>query len=150
MNETLLKRFWLKVDQSGGPDACWLWTGIINPQSGYGQLNVNGQNDYAHRIAYRLLIGPIPDGFTIDHVRARGCRHRHCVNPAHLEAVTSRENTLRAPTAPATINAKKTHCKHGHEFTEANTYQGRLGRSCRTCHRLHEERRRNARRAVSA
>lgn len=103
----------------------------------------------AHRAAHELFIGPIPEGFTIDHVRARGCQHRHCVNPAHLEAVTHRENTMRGDTLAA-ANAAKTRCIHDHPFNEKNTYVAPDGkRACRACRRA-VDRRYRERRAVAA
>ena len=83
----------------------------------------------AHRVAYELTNGPIPDGLELDHL----CRVRHCVNPSHIEAVTHRENTLRG-TGPIPHRARQSHCKHGHEFTPENTYRLPNGcRHCRTC-----------------
>jgi hypothetical protein len=76
------------------------------------------------------LIEPVPDGLVLDHVKARGCANPSCVNPAHLEPVTQRENTLRGKAAT------KTHCKRGHLYDEANTGFTTQGhRRCRTCAR---------------
>lgn len=88
-------RFWFKVDKSAGPQGCWLWTAGHSGQ-GYGQFSVGGQKWLAHRYAYMLCVGPLSEYLQIDHVRARGCRSRLCVNPAHLEAVTLAENVRRA------------------------------------------------------
>lgn len=130
-----MERFWEKVDQSGGPEACWPWMAYVKG-TGYGQFWYEGRDQHAHRVAYQLVVGPIPEGAEIDHVRARGCTRKDCVNPAHLEAVTHRENTLRSD-APVAANARKTHCEQGHEFTPENTYvvKGRYQRQCRTCKR---------------
>lgn len=129
-------RFWAKVDR-GADDACWLWTGCITSR-GYGQIrNETDRRVVAHRVAYELLVGPIPEGLTLDHL----CRTRACVNPAHLDPVTMRENILRGE-APAASHARQTHCKRGHEFTEANTYRRRdhHGRQCRACTRARSKR----------
>lgn len=134
---TLLDRFWEKVDRSGGPLACWPWLGVVS-DNGYGKLN----NRYAHRVAYQLAVGPIPDGLTIDHVKARGCTRRDCCNPAHLEPVTRGENALRGDSRNAR-NARKTHCRRGHEFTPENTRISKRGhRECRTCSRMNRAYRR--------
>lgn len=123
-------RFWAKVD-AGGPDECWLWTACRN-SDGYGNLKVSGRAVTAHRFAYEVLIGPVPEGLTIDHL----CRVRHCVNPRHLEAVTNQENVLRG-VSPVAFRARQTHCKKGHEFTPENTRWVKSGRNCRECTRAY-------------
>jgi hypothetical protein len=109
---------------------CWLWNGERN-RRGYGRFNLRRKHVAAHRHGYERAIGPIPEGLQIDHL----CRNPSCVNPAHLEAVTCRENLLRGNTLQAK-NAAKTHCFRGHEFTPENTYHPPSGgRVCRTCQR---------------
>lgn len=89
----------------------------------------------AHRIVYREVVGPIPAGLVLDHVKARGCTWRDCINPAHLEPVTNRVNTLRGESFAA-VNAAKEACDHGHPFDLLNTYYPPDGRrQCRTCNR---------------
>src|SRR5688572_16860021 len=83
-------RFRAKVDRTGG---CWLWT-ASRILSGYGQVRFEGKNQRAHRVAYALVKGPIPEGLVLDHL----CRVKHCVNPDHLEAVTQAENLRRGDT----------------------------------------------------
>ena len=95
------QRFWAKV-QPFQPGGCWLWTGARN-RKGYGFLHRDGHRgakEYAHRLAYGWYRGPIPNGLHIDHL----CRNTSCVNPAHLEAVTPRENDRRARAARAAMN----------------------------------------------
>jgi hypothetical protein len=136
----LESRFLAKVDDT---ETCWFWTATINNR-GYGTFGLNGRMALAHRVAYELWIGPIPDGLEIDHL----CGVRHCVNPAHLEAVTHREN-LRRGTGFAAVNGAKTHCPHGHEYTPENTYHNpnpNGGRICRTCKRARDTRDRERRR----
>lgn len=135
------ERFWPKVDKDGpipehrpelGP--CWVYSGgkmgnasgrLVRP---YGSFD----NQCAHRVAYELLVGLIPDGLELDHL----CRNPACVNPAHLEPVTHAENMRRGE------RAMKTHCPQGHAYDEANTYRIRSGgRQCRTCVRLRRRRR---------
>lgn len=118
---------------------CWIWVGAItqaNAKSsgGYGLYSFKGKLELAHRFAYKLLVGEIPKGLTLDHL----CRVRNCVNPEHLEPVTIRENTLRGDTIPAR-NAKKTHCKYGHPFSLENTLLLSRGeRVCKTCDRARQ------------
>lgn len=124
-------RFWPKVQKT---DSCWLWTGGKD-RYGYGKIlgphrgEAKGAHKRAHRAAYEMLIGPIPDGLTLDHL----CRVRHCVNPSHLEPVTRRENVLRGQ-SPFARHARVTHCPAGHAYDEANTaHRRRGGRKCRAC-----------------
>jgi len=85
------KRFWSKVKKTEG---CWEWLSRIN-RDGYGAFRVNKQVRSAHRVAYELLIGPIPEELTLDHL----CRNRACVNPSHLEPVSRGDNIRRGATA---------------------------------------------------
>lgn len=126
-----MERFWNKVDKSGD---CWEWQ-ATKTRSGYGHFRVGNKLVSAHRFAYELEIGKIPDGLVIDHL----CRNRSCVNPKHLEPVTSKINSLRG----INHNTAKTHCPNGHEYNETNTRITPNGkRKCRICHKMSEGRRR--------
>jgi hypothetical protein len=137
-------RFFRYVYKKG---ACWSWRGPIG-RNGYGTFSerVKGKHQarLAHRWAYEHMVGPIPAGLHLDHL----CRRRDCVNPVHLEPVTARENLLRG-NGFAAINARKTHCPHGHEYAPENLLTTKSGgRSCKTCHR-DRERVRHAMKKVS-
>lgn len=123
---------------------CIEWVGSISPQ-GYGQFQSGDGSSLAHRIAYELAFGKIPETLVIDHL----CRNRACVNVEHLELVTQRVNILRG-IGESAKNVVKTHCKNGHEFTSANTYiTVRGSRLCRICRRnyLNEYRRKYGRKS---
>jgi hypothetical protein len=112
-------------------DGCWHWTGKIN-NCGYGEVNIRGKGYLAHRVFHSHFNGPIPEGFQVDHV----CCVRDCVNPAHLRAVSARENNLRS-TSPAAINARKVACVRGHPLSGSNLYMTPDGRrQCRVCRGL--------------
>lgn len=93
------------------PNGCWEWQGARS-KGGYGQISHEGRVLYVHRVAYEAVHGPIPEGKQIDHL----CRVRHCCRPAHLEAVSPRENSLRG-NGPTAVNARKVTCPEGHDFT---------------------------------
>lgn len=128
------ERFWERVDRSGPrsehrPDLgpCWLWTGATTGSKEYGRFTVaKGQAVVAHRWSYEHLVGPIPAGLVIDHL----CRVHRCVNPAHLEPVTTRENILRGVSTVAKA-AKQDRCVKGHPFDYVSPRQ----RVCRICQR---------------
>lgn len=126
------------------PSGCWEWLGSRWP-NGYGgfYLDAEHRSRPAHRCAYLLLVGEIPEGFDVDHL----CRNRACVNPLHLQAVPRRTNLLRGSTVIG-IAARRSHCRRGHPL--AYTRKGRPGqrrvRTCRECHRN----RASARRAVAS
>lgn len=71
---------------------CWVWTGDVQNR-GYGCLGCRA--DTTHTASYRILVGSIPKGLTLDHL----CRNKLCCNPAHLEPVTIQENVRRAVAA---------------------------------------------------
>lgn len=135
---TMADRLWGRVTKT---ESCWLWTGYVN-SLGYGRIALprNGgpvRSAQAHRVAYELLVGPIPEGLVLDHL----CRNPSCVNPAHLEPVSDRENILRG-VSPSAANAAKDECAKGHRLDDANTYRHAYrrvsgavaeGRQCRAC-----------------
>lgn len=124
--ERLMSR--VQYDTNGG---CWLWCGSLSAQ-GYGRIEVGRGTTAAHRAMYECLVGPITEGLVCDHL----CRVTACVNPAHIEPVTNAENLARGIPSPSAVNASKTICIHGHEFTAENTALKTTGyRRCAECHR---------------
>ncbi|MBP0456230.1 HNH endonuclease [Streptomyces montanisoli] len=148
------ERFAAKVNTAGpvslyrdAPGPCHLWTGGARSKRQhdagehgefYGTFRDGDRTIRAHRYAYELAYGPLPEPVDDDEPRPEldhKCRRRNCVNPAHLELTDHRTNTLRS-TAPTAANARKTRCDKGHPFDDANTYRDRHGhRRCRTCRR---------------
>ena len=121
-DQTPADRFWAKVEPAG---FCWNWVGTVNDQ-GYGRFYITSgmtgrRTIAAHRFAYEDLVGPIPDGMLLDHL----CRNRACVNPDHVEPVTSRENTVRGLVSAL----HEYRCRRGH--TTQRRPDGRF--DCRKC-----------------
>lgn len=124
-----IELFWSKVDATGD---CWNWTG--GSYRGYGQFSIGDKRvARAHRFAYEILVGKIPNGLVIDHL----CKNTLCVNPSHLESVTNGENVRRGASV-STQWRRRTHCESGHELTVDNVVQmsdKARGRRCRECTR---------------
>jgi hypothetical protein len=130
-------RFWSKVrlDSESG---CWEWIGALDGK-GYGAFTLNrdtpgepARQVTAYEWAYEYCIGPIHSGKQLHHF----CENIRCVNPFHLEPLTPKEHVAVSINNPCFKNANKTQCKHGHEFTEQNTYLHPDGsRKCRICQR---------------
>jgi hypothetical protein len=118
--EQILSRF---VDDMEA-DGCWLWTGFLST-AGYGRIDGTKKGVWAHRWAYEQLVGPIPEGYHLDHLchttdltcsGGGTCTHRRCVNPAHLEPVTPQENNarrLRRPRKAPAHGRRSTYTHHG-------------------------------------
>jgi hypothetical protein len=122
---------------------CWLWQGRPT-QEGYCQAWWEGKFVVAHRLVYEMLVGPVPPGLVLDHVKARGCHFRHCCWPVHLEPVTQKVNVLRVHYPDGDFSR----CVHGHLWSE-NLYVAPNGnRSCRACRRVYEQAYRDRKKAA--
>lgn len=127
--QRVLPHFLQKVP-SRPAEGCWPWAGAMT-RNGYGTFWVGAQCWRAHRYAFSVYRGPIPDGLVIDHL----CRNRRCVNPEHLEAVTQSTNLARGDGLVSAQNAR-THCPRGHALVPGNLdlTQVKAGkRSCKRC-----------------
>lgn len=131
-----VERFWSKVDRRG-PDECWPWKGSRNPD-GYGSFSYQGRQARAHRMAWMLANGAVPEaGKLICH----SCDNPPCCNPAHLWPGTPSDNMKdcyakgRAPRSAPALNAAKAHCPAGHPFSGDNLVLRKANgdRECRTC-----------------
>lgn len=128
MRKSLLDRLESKyvVDANSG---CWTWTGATANKRDkwlYGIISVNRKLKMAHRVMYELKVGEIPEGLQLDHL----CRNTRCINPAHLEPVTAKENIARS----VNFQSSKTRCVNGHELAGPNLYVKPNGnRECRIC-----------------
>lgn len=122
------QRFWSKVKKTEG---CWEWVGATTG-GGYGSMFFQGRSHRAHRIAWMMVHGPIPEGLHVMH----SCDNVKCVRLDHLSLGTMSDNILDAVSKGrwANGNSRRVVCIHGHPLVEENVYLDRRGhRSCRTC-----------------
>jgi len=129
-------RFWAKVRIGSVPvyqpdlGPCWEWT-AARDRNGYGIFQAGSRADgsnrtvRAHRLAYEMLIRPIPTGLEPDHL----CRTPACIKPLHIEPVTHAENNRRGDL----WQRRRRHCPRGHPYDEGNTYLNQGRRVCRAC-----------------
>lgn len=129
-------RFMSKVKKTS---SCWEWT-ASTIHSGYGRFSVEGKMLLAHRVSFDLFTGTIPPGYFVCHT----CDSPGCVNPDHLFLVTAQDNTDdtiskgRQVVLGPPLDIRSTQCKHGHRYTDKNTYlaitkAGNIHRTCREC-----------------
>lgn len=127
----LIERLLSKISPEPN-SGCWIWTESVG-NGGYGSIRSELGWEGAHRAAYRLFRGPIPDGMDLDHL----CRVRCCCNPHHLEPVTRQENLLRGE------NCRKDCCHAGHPYPENLRIRPDTGkRQCMECARIRDRKRR--------
>lgn len=141
----------IEVDERPCPNQslagpCHVYRGTIT-QKGYGQTSINGKSVMVHRYVWEQTNGPIPKGLEIDHQ----CRVRACCNVQHLRVVTKKVNLTENVVGSCWQLLKaRTHCPLGHPYDEANTYRNKFGcRSCRSCNRIKQARRRERNRNES-
>ena len=130
---TIPDRFWSWVSipyDSHDNKMCWPWKGATDKR-GYGRFGLDRRHSsfLAHVFAYDIVNGPIPKGLELDHL----CRNHSCVNPAHLEAVTHRENIRRGDMRSNNANIRKSNCPKGHPYEGHNVLRYSGERRCRIC-----------------
>lgn len=139
-DEAILER--LRSRSTVNPETgCWEWQGNA-VRGGYGTTGVDNTTRFVHRMAWEIANGPIPDGLLCCHK----CDNPPCWNPDHIFLGTNADNAadrVAKGRQGVSANSTKTHCKQGHEFSEANTYTAKNGgRHCRRCKADCEQRRR--------
>lgn len=131
----------ITVNENG----CWVWNGTKH-EDGYGIVSISGKREYVHRIMYQVFIGPVNNNRELDHL----CRNPSCCNPSHLEAVSSRENSLRG-NHPLFVVHRERRCHKGHDLTvPENVRMSADGRiRCRLCAVAYQQEYRKAKRCAA-
>lgn len=129
------RTFWNRVRVQ--EDGCWVWTGAVvkirrkdgSVRAIYGWVYCAPGHTSAHILSYEQCIGPVPDGYDLDHL----CRNTLCVHPLHLEPVPPAVNVQRGM-SPSAVSRRSGYCLRGHLLSPENTYVSpKGGRACRTC-----------------
>lgn len=143
MTYNLPDRFWAHVDRKS-PAECWEWTGSIFGAMGYGRFNVGDTSVPAHRAIMSAIHGELPRTTFVCH----HCDNPRCVNPAHLFLGSNSDNQRDSVNKGRHPSTKKTHCPHGHPYTDDNVILDQGGRKCRACKLERHKRAYQARKAA--
>jgi len=132
MKKSILERILDKVYFRD--DNCWEWIGALNVW-GYGTIYGNKKYNLTHRLMFEIFHKE-KLGSNICH---HECKNRSCVNPYHLKSTTRGAHKKLHNKQDGHYNKLKTHCKHGHEFTEENTGHILRGdnRYCKACKKIY-------------
>lgn len=128
MRTPTLDRFWGNVQKSEG---CWNWTGFRRTKKdAYGGFKYEGKHWLSHRLAYHLLVGPIPEGMHLLH----RCDNQSCCNPEHLFIGTNQDNVDDKMQKRRHFMSNRDHCKNGHQF-DGVVFRpdGKNRRTCKKC-----------------
>jgi hypothetical protein len=115
---------------------CWIWTGAMH-RNGYGKIGIEGRTEQVHRASAHVWLNfDLKSKLRVLHKNS--CHRRNCFNPDHLYVGNQSRNILDAVELGTQVNARKTHCPQGHEYTPENTILeiklfGRKTRHCKIC-----------------
>ena len=131
--DLLPERFWIKVNKT---ESCWLWMGKID--DGYGRFSIGDRLYLVHRLAFAVMKSKLGTNTQVDHL----CKVRNCLNPEHLEEVTSKENTRRG--LIKVFNTDPNKCPYGHDYDVEipGKAEGVTYKNCSKCHKARYAKRR--------
>lgn len=118
---------------------CWIWPGHKD-KHGYGRKIIQKKTKLIHRHIWEALMGKVPEGLVLDHL----CRNTSCVNPYHLEPVTTLVNNNRGAGNGGVFHLLKTECIRGHPLIPENvkvkiSKARNLKRECLLCRKIRSD-----------